>query len=171
MINYKIILSEQWWNESGLRICESSQTILLCIAGELAWGGSVAVAVGVSDTWQVASNIQYVKPDTWHLTNDTWNLKIVFFLFSFSVSRMLDFKIIALNIGLLSYHHHHHHHTTTNDFLSILYPGFIWVSSPSRSIVANHYNTPHPFPLGKGCGPDFPRCYHCQIQSWQKEII
>ena len=41
-------------------ICGSLQTILLCLVGELAKGGSVSVAVGVSDMWQV-------RGDTWHM--------------------------------------------------------------------------------------------------------
>ena len=38
-----------------LQFCRfgSLQTILLCVVGELAGGGSVAVAVGASDMWQV----------------------------------------------------------------------------------------------------------------------
>ena len=31
-------------------------TSLLCIMGELAWGGSVAVSVGISDRWQVTDD-------------------------------------------------------------------------------------------------------------------
>ena len=45
----------------------SSQTSLLCIMGELAGGWSVAVALGVSDRWQVACN-------TWHVTHETWQI-------------------------------------------------------------------------------------------------
>ena len=46
----------------------SLQTTLLCIVGELAGqGGPVAVAVCVSDRWQVTW-------DPWHLTHDTWNV-------------------------------------------------------------------------------------------------
>ena len=43
--------------------CEGFVTSLQCIMGELAGGGSVAVAVGFSDRWQV-------KCDMWHLTPD-----------------------------------------------------------------------------------------------------
>ena len=41
----------QFWFRNGLKlqvVFESLQTILLCIAGELAGGGSVPVAVGAS---------------------------------------------------------------------------------------------------------------------------
>ena len=39
---------------------------LLCIVGELAGGGSVAVAVCVGDMWQVTCDTWYLTPDTWH---------------------------------------------------------------------------------------------------------
>ena len=46
----------------------SFQTRLLCIVWELAGGVvAVAMAVGVSDRWQVALNMWHVKPDIWHL--------------------------------------------------------------------------------------------------------
>ena len=37
-------------------------------------GGSVAVAVGASDMWQVTGDTQHLTPDTWHLTSDTSRL-------------------------------------------------------------------------------------------------
>ena len=61
------------------------QAILLCMVGELAGGGSVAVAVGVSNMLQVTSDTghvthdtlqatrytRHVTPDMWYLTHDT----------------------------------------------------------------------------------------------------
>ena len=49
------------------RSVKISSSIKLCIVGELAGGGSVAVAVGVSDRWQVT-------PNMWHLTCETFLL-------------------------------------------------------------------------------------------------
>ena len=87
----------------------NSTSILMFIVGELAGVGSVAVAVGVSDTWQVTGdtwqvnhNMWHVTHDTWHLTPDTWHLTpdtwhlIFFLLLSIIhthgiVSRMQDF--------------------------------------------------------------------------------
>ena len=42
----------------------SLQTSLLCIVVELAWGGSLAVSVGVRDRGLVTC-------DRWHMTNET----------------------------------------------------------------------------------------------------
>ena len=42
----------------------SLQTSLLCILGELAWGGSVTVAVWVSDRGQIIRNNRRVTHDT-----------------------------------------------------------------------------------------------------------
>ena len=64
------------------------QTILHCIVGESPRGGSIAVAVGVSDrlegtgdrgqgtgdTQHVTPDTLHLTPDTWHLTLDTWHL-------------------------------------------------------------------------------------------------
>ena len=80
MINYKKIplenvINGQWsqkwykiaqkWYKIARQIflCVSLQTIQLWIAG----GGSMAVAVGVSDMW-------HVNHDMWHLTHDMWHL-------------------------------------------------------------------------------------------------
>ena len=48
-------------------------TSLLYIVGELAGEGSMAVAVDVSDLWQVSVDTQYVTCDcdTWHMTPNT----------------------------------------------------------------------------------------------------
>ena len=51
----------------------SLRTSLLCIVEELAGVGSVAVAVGVSDSWQVTCDTQHMSHDTWHATHDTWH--------------------------------------------------------------------------------------------------
>ena len=52
----------------------------------LAGGGSVAVAVGVSDRWQVSGDwwqmtgdTRHIKHNKWHLTCDTWHM--TFYLF------------------------------------------------------------------------------------------
>ena len=44
------------------------QTILSRIVGELVGGGSVSVAVGVSDRWHATHDMWHRTPDTWHLT-------------------------------------------------------------------------------------------------------
>ena len=49
-------------------------TSLLCIVGDLAEGWFVAVAVGVSDRWQVTVYRWHATRDTWHLTCNTWHL-------------------------------------------------------------------------------------------------
>ena len=60
-ISYIKVIKGEWfqnlpfWIRNGLKltrkknICRSLSSILLCIVGELAGGGSVAVAVGVTD--------------------------------------------------------------------------------------------------------------------------
>ena len=53
-----------------------SSSILLCIQqGEWAGGGFVAVAVGVSDMWQVKGETQHMTVNKWHVTPDTWHLR------------------------------------------------------------------------------------------------
>ena len=46
------------------------QTCLLCIMGEFAGGGSVAV--GISDRWQVTGDTVHMTRYTWHVTCDIW---------------------------------------------------------------------------------------------------
>ena len=45
----------------------SLKNSLLCIVGELTWGGFAAVAVGISGRCPVTG-------DTWHVTRDTWHV-------------------------------------------------------------------------------------------------
>ena len=52
--------------------------------GELAGEGSVAVAVGVSDRWQVTGDRWHAKRDTWHMTCEAWHF--YFFFSPLSVS-------------------------------------------------------------------------------------
>ena len=49
----------------------SLQTNLLCIMGELAGGGSLAVAVCLSDKWKVTGDRRLVTYDMWHLGGET----------------------------------------------------------------------------------------------------
>ena len=46
-------------------------TSLLCIVGELAGGGSVAVAVGVTDRLQVKGDMRHMPSGMCHVTRDT----------------------------------------------------------------------------------------------------
>ena len=69
----------QLWLRKGLKlapgikvICWSSRNILLCIMGQLAGGGTMALAVGFSDMWQVKRNTRHATHDTWHVTHDLW---------------------------------------------------------------------------------------------------
>ena len=73
--------NRKFWLRNGLKlIFWSLQAILLCIVGELAWGGSVdlALAVGVCDRWQVTGVLRHMTRDMWHMTPDmgheTWDL-------------------------------------------------------------------------------------------------
>ena len=72
---------DQKWTQTAPRkkgrFFWSLQTILLFIVQELAEGGSIAVAVGISDMWQVTCNMWM-----WQITfvNDTWLLTHYTFL-------------------------------------------------------------------------------------------
>ena len=48
--------------------------------GVIAGGGSVAVAIGVSERWQVTRDMWHVTPDTWHVTPDTRHVHFCPFL-------------------------------------------------------------------------------------------
>ena len=64
----------------------SLQTSWLCIMGELAGGGSVAVAVGISDMWQVTCNTWHMTHDMKHMTHETLHIfSIIFYLLIMSV--------------------------------------------------------------------------------------
>ena len=82
------------------------------IMGELEGGGSVAVAVGVSDNWQVTGHTQHVTHDIWHKTCYMWHMTwhdmtwhelhhktTLNYLFKFCV--MPGHSIIVLKITLL----------------------------------------------------------------------
>ena len=73
--------------------CRSS--ILLCTVGELAGLGSVAVAVDVSDRWQVTGDRWQVTCDTWHMTHDTWHM-IVFCFVRFCPFSVLVSVLVVL---------------------------------------------------------------------------
>ena len=96
----------------------SWQNSLLCLMGELAWGGTVAVAVGVSDTWQVTGDTQHVTHDTWNVTSKTWHVTHNLFFFFFSV-------LVRFGIGATI--------RTRRENLCLLYTGFSLLSS--RDII------------------------------------
>ena len=100
------------------KVVESLQNILLCIVGELAWEGSVSVAVGISDMWHVEGDPQHVTGDRWPLTMDSFfstkfGISLKLMLLSahvgrFSVSRKGDFfaEHYSHNLNCCSYKHH-----------------------------------------------------------------
>ena len=75
--------------------CGSLQTILLCMVGELAGGGSMSVGVGVTPSnWHLTPDILHVTPNTWHLFSlflyNFFKGFIVLVLLSSQVSCMQD---------------------------------------------------------------------------------
>ena len=76
------------------------QTSLLCIVGELVGGRFVAVAVGVSDSWQVTGDrwlvIVDMVHDIWHMSHDTWH----FFFFFFSSKIYCQFLSVSVRSGI-----------------------------------------------------------------------
>ena len=80
----KIVFANHcWWV-----LVKISSSIQLFILGGLAEGGSVAVAVGVSDMWEVTHN-------TWQVTPETWLFVLVLLsalVERFSGSRMRNFS-------------------------------------------------------------------------------
>ena len=81
-------------------------TSLLCIVGELAARGSVALAVGVADRWQGTGYRWHVAYDIWHMIHGIWFFFWLSMLLSadierFSVSRMQDFRAqMVVIVGL-----------------------------------------------------------------------
>ena len=98
----------------------SSQASLLCIVGELASGGSVAV--GVSDRWQVqaTSDTWHVTRDMWHMTRDTWFFYVAFLSIS-----------VRFGIGATI--------CKSREIQCLLYAGFSlnWPTGPIRSSSRN----------------------------------
>ena len=75
MVLHIEILAQKWLTINPQKLFfGSSWIILLCVVWELAAGGSVVVAVGVSNMWQMTRDIWHITHDTWHLTPDTWHL-------------------------------------------------------------------------------------------------
>ena len=50
------------------------QSTPLCIVGELAGGGSAAVAVGIKDRWHVLGDRWQVPGDRWQVTGNRWHV-------------------------------------------------------------------------------------------------
>ena len=69
----ELAILAQKWSKIALKklIFGSLRTILLWIVGELAGVGSGAVAVGVSDMWNMTGDMQHVLRNRWHVTCDT----------------------------------------------------------------------------------------------------
>ena len=65
-----------WWflRFEFVQVFGSLQTSLMLIVGESAGGGYVAVAVGVSNRWQVTGDRWQETRNTWHLTHYMWHL-------------------------------------------------------------------------------------------------
>ena len=92
-------LSEGLEKYLSLHFCcgfRSLRTRLLCIVGELAWGGYVAALVGISDRWKVTGDRSQVTRNMWHMTHDLCWILLVLVLLSthvekLTVSRMQDF--------------------------------------------------------------------------------
>ena len=71
-------------------------TSLPCImgGGRLAGGGSAAVAVGVSDRWQVTDETRHMTQDTWRLKHNMWHVthhRFFYYFFFFSESASVCF--------------------------------------------------------------------------------
>ena len=99
-----------FWNFVGFWVYANQSTVL-CKIGELVRGGSVHVAVGKSDRWQVSCSTWPVTRyawdltcDNWHLTPDMWqlttyiflNLFICFWFFSGLILLVLVWKVSPL---------------------------------------------------------------------------
>ena len=69
---------------------------LLCIMGELARGGSVPVAIGVSDKWQMTRNM-------WHMTYDI--LSFLAFLLFYTFMYILVLVLISASVKRVSVSH------------------------------------------------------------------
>ena len=72
--------TRSWW---------SLQIILLCMVGELAGGGTMTVAVGVSDMWQLTRNM-------WHLTHDMWQPVFITHHISFIITATITMTTITI---------------------------------------------------------------------------
>ena len=79
----------------GLVHVNISSSILLCILVKLSGWGSLAVAVGVSDMWQVTFDMWHVTPDIWQLTPNMWHLLL---FLSFSLFFLLKLICIGATI-------------------------------------------------------------------------
>ena len=89
------------------------RTSLLCIAGELAGGGPVALAIGVSDRWQVTGDVSNMACDTSHVTPATCHLTLFFFFLS-----SLSVRFFAFLFNLVSPHFERFYVSRMQEFVS-----------------------------------------------------
>ena len=68
--------------------------------GSVAGRGSVAVAVGVSDRWQVTHDTQHMTHDMWHVTYNTWNTHIFMVFYRSPPVRFCPFLSISVCFSL-----------------------------------------------------------------------
>ena len=66
---FLVFATDCWWI-----VVNISTSILECIVWELAGGGSMAVAVGISEMWQGMWDTWHLTTATCHLTPDYWHL-------------------------------------------------------------------------------------------------
>ena len=67
--------NRKFWLRNGLKlIFWSLQAILLCIVGELAWGGLWLLALVTCARRQLTDDRSQVAGYTWHVTQNTWQL-------------------------------------------------------------------------------------------------
>ena len=62
-----------------------SSRVFGCILGELEGGGSVTVAVVISNHWEVTGNTQHVTNDTWHMPHNMWQVTHDNFVYNFTL--------------------------------------------------------------------------------------
>ena len=79
-----------------IRVFGSLQTNLLSMVGELAGGGSAALAVDSNDIWQVTGDTQHLTGDTWHVTGEMWHIPFLLYNFFWCFLFLLILMVLVL---------------------------------------------------------------------------
>ena len=118
----------------------SLQTSLLYIEGKLAGGGFVAVAVGVSDRWQVTGDRWRATHETWHITCDMWHMTWYTWHMSYDTCHMRFFLYFFLSVSFCLFWYRCYYPQMSRDLVSCVCGIFFWYLRTATPPLLSFYN-------------------------------